>query len=320
MTSKAIFLRIVRKLPFLTSFARSIVRKKAVQVNKRKKLNDWYNKLDLDGKAVFHNLFCKILRDKNIQIPAGNWEVDFRKKKIRMPLREEEGWLDWDNALSVLGHDPDVKETYENLLNNISIKVFFDIGANYGTHSLLFLTQGVQTISFEPNNSLNSHFELLCGANHVTGKMENLAVGEKKGIAKLQFPSDATWLGTIVESEATILKAFHQLKNIEVPLVTLDQYVQEKGIDPDLIKIDTEGNEINVLRGARNLLQKKMPLVIFESNTNKDRLVVWNFLDGVGYVICNLPLRKEKKKEILTSDAFFSSRKFNFIAMPNEAN
>ena len=122
------------------------------------------------------------------------------------------------------------KETYENLLDTISIKVFFDIGANYGTHSLLFFNPGgSQTISFEPNHSLNSHFELLCKANNVTGKMENIAVGEKQGIAKLQFPEDATWLDfKIVESEATSLGQAHQLTSIEVPLKTLDQYVPGK--------------------------------------------------------------------------------------------
>lgn len=235
-----------------------------------------------------------------------------------MPLRNEECWLDWDNALSILGHDPDIKETYENLLDTISIKVFFDIGANYGTHSLLFLTQGVQTISFEPNHSLNSHFELLCKANNVTGKMENIAVGEKQGIAKLQFPEDATWLGTIVESEATSLGQAHQLTSIEVPLKTLDQYVQEKMMEPDLIKIDTEGNEINVLAGAKDLLQGKRPFVIFESNNTRGRKDIWNFLDGTGYRINDLPFRKGEMKAGHTPDEFINSRKLNFIAVPGK--
>lgn len=85
MTVKAVFLRIVRKIPILISLARSIVLKKAANVNKRKKLNDWYNKLDLDGKAVFQNLFSKILRNKNVQIQPGLWEVDFRGKRFKCP-------------------------------------------------------------------------------------------------------------------------------------------------------------------------------------------------------------------------------------------
>lgn len=319
MTGKAIFLRIIRKIPALTSLAQSIVRKKAANSDKRKKLNNWYNSLDLDGQAVFQNLFCKIFRDRDSKVSPGYWQVHFRGKELRMPLRNEQLWLDWDNALSVTAHDPDVKETYQNLLDSMPVNLFFDIGANYGTHSLLFLSQGVRTVSFEPNSTLNNNFESLCQLNNIEGTMENYAIGDRQGVVQLHFPVDATWLGTIVESEASVLKTAHQLTSIDVPLVTLDQYVTEKGIEPDLIKIDTEGNEINVLKGAKDLLIRKKPLVIFESNTRKERQAIWGFLAEVDYIICDLPFGKGEKKPFTAASAFISSPKFNFIAIPKVA-
>jgi hypothetical protein len=60
-----------------------MVRKKAANVNKRKKLNNWYNKLDLDGKAVFITCFVKILRDKYSNTTAIGMFIS--GKKIQMP-------------------------------------------------------------------------------------------------------------------------------------------------------------------------------------------------------------------------------------------
>jgi hypothetical protein len=150
------------------------------------------------------------------------------------------------------------------------------------------------------------------------GKMENVAVGEKQGIAKLQFPEDATWLGTVVESEGTALEQAHRLASIEVPLITLDQYVLEKKLEPDLIKIDTEGNEINVLAGEIDLLLGKRPFVIFESNNSRDRKDIWNFLNGTGYRINDLPFRKGEMKAGHTPDEFINSGNLNFIAIPGK--
>jgi FkbM family methyltransferase len=155
--------------------------------------------------------------------------------------------------------------------------------------------------------------------NELPGKMENYAVGDRVGTADLLFPEDATWLGTIVNETAEGLKPHHKLKKIRVPVTTIDDYVSKNGIVPDLIKIDTEGNEINVLYGARNVLQKNHPLIIFESNrlkTVKGREEIWTFLYGSGYKIHRLPF--ETYKEVpLTKDLFYNSDEFNFIALPN---
>jgi hypothetical protein len=66
---------------------------------------------------------------------------------------------DWGLSLLVAGHDVEIKETYRYLLEERKPKLFFDIGANYGTHSLIFLTHGVRTISFEPNLGLRPYFD-----------------------------------------------------------------------------------------------------------------------------------------------------------------
>ena len=320
MTSIAFFLRVIRRVPIFVTFAKTIVRRKVASTSTRRKLNRWYNRMDLDGKAIFQNIFSKIFREKRIEIANGYWSVVFCGKELKMPLRNEQSWLDWDNAVSVIGHDPDVKLTYQNLLSGEpGIKTFFDIGANYGTHSLLLLSQGISTVSFEPNYSLNESFQLLCKENNLEGRMENYALSDTSGRVKLHFPADATWLGTIVDSEASVLKESHQMQSIEVPMITLDEYVRTMNTIPDLIKIDTEGNEISVLKGARELIKNRRPLIIFESNSGEKRDPIWEYFRNAGYHVCDLPFAKNDPKKINSADSFRARKEYNFIAVPAES-
>lgn len=51
--------------------------------------------------------------------------------------------------------------------------------------------------------------------------------------------------------------------------ISLDAYVEAEAIDRvDFVKIDTDGNELAVLRGARRLLERLRPIVVFELSTH----------------------------------------------------
>jgi FkbM family methyltransferase len=51
---------------------------------------------------------------------------------------------------------------------------------------------------------------------------------------------------------------------IKVPAITLDDFIASGGPAPQLVKVDVEGGEYEVLRGARNLFTKSRPLLIAE--------------------------------------------------------
>jgi len=58
---------------------------------------------------------------------------------------------------------------------------------------------------------------------------------------------------------------------VSVQSVALDDFFQEEGVVPDLIKVDVEGAEMNVLMGMRNTLQAHKPVLFLEvhpSNLN----------------------------------------------------
>lgn len=64
---------------------------------------------------------------------------------------------------------------------------------------------------------------------------------------------------------------------IDVPVISLDEFVASGSRAPDLIKIDVEGGEAEVLRGGAKLFSTKRPLIIMEIHTTqaRDEVRVW---------------------------------------------
>ena len=140
--------------------------------------------------------------------------------------------------------------------------VVLDVGANIGTHAVPFAKAAGapgRVIAFEPQRTA---FQLLCG-NLALNCLTNVqcrqeAVGDRSGAVKVPvFPPEesrnfaAVALGGDVAGEA-------------VPLVTIDSLALEAC---RLIKIDVEGMEPAVIRGARSTIEAHRPLLFVENNT-----------------------------------------------------
>lgn len=284
----------------------------------RRVLNAVYLGLTPSQRALFHELFAKIFRNNHIQGRDGTWKVAFASKNILMPLTSETFWLDWDTAVSIVGHDIEVKQTYESLIGLSSMKpdLFIDIGANYGTHSVLFLVHGIKTITFEPNSSCRDYFSKICGLNHVTPILESVALGACNGHVELKYPKHDTWLGSTNVEIANKLDLSSELKVEKVSQKTLDDYFSQIEHNRTLIKIDTEGNELAVLEGATRTLKEVQPTIIFESNIGTERAKLFDFLGSRNYLVHRLPWSPKFKAESVSFDQFRASLETNFIAVP----
>lgn len=64
--------------------------------------------------------------------------------------------------------------------------------------------------------------------------------------------------------QRTYKEANPRIEHIEVDVIRLDELTQDLPSPIDLIKIDVEGGELDVLKGAQNLLKRDQPLLIFE--------------------------------------------------------
>jgi FkbM family methyltransferase len=138
-----------------------------------------------------------------------------------------------------------------------AVETFFDVGANVGETALaaFHIFPDVHVYSFEPHPSTFSNLRQRIG----TGRKfsgENVALGHAVGSVDM-FEYDASVLNSLAP-DAPFAVRFGQVgRRIQVCCTTLSAYCREKGIDRvDVLKIDTEGHDLAVLQGARQMLAK----------------------------------------------------------------
>ena len=139
-----------------------------------------------------------------------------------------------------------------------------DVGANVGNHTLFF-SQCVgpegRVLSFEPQRFL---FKILC-ANALLGHYQNvwpyrLAVGDEEGKVDIPVPNYER-----PNNYGGFSLSFDTFKE-EGDITTIDAIAPEKC---HLIKIDVEGMELSVLKGAIETIARTRPFLYFENNRPK---------------------------------------------------
>jgi len=166
----------------------------------------------------------------------------------------------------------------ERLLND-RIKTgscVMDIGANLGYFSTVMarcVGNAGHVFSFEP---VPLTYRQLCIArefNHLDQITPlNLALGDANGTAQLHF--DASMMGSA--SMHTHMSAQQPLSaNVEIRRLD-DLWKLGRVTEPDLIKIDVEGHEFATFDGARELLTKARPQIVFEYNRPAAEAAGWD--------------------------------------------
>lgn len=308
----------------LQSGVRSIllgmVRLSVARAWSRKLLNVVYLKLSPAQRSRFHREAAKLFRTNAACEVTATWTVAFHGKPLLMPLTTGRLWLDWDSALSIVGHDIEVKETYLNLIASPEAPdLFLDIGANYGTHSLLFLAHQIETLSFEPNSACHAVFKELCEINGLTPHLVAAAVGPTESDVELFYPARDTWDGSTNRQFINRLASRQSLIAERVRQTTVDSYLVQMENRRVLIKIDTEGNELAVLRGASETLRRLQPKVIFECWPGQERRDIFEFLQALDYQVHALPWSPERKSLALEYSVFVASSLNNFIALSHDS-
>jgi FkbM family methyltransferase len=144
--------------------------------------------------------------------------------------------------------------------------VFYDVGGNKGDYTLMLKESFPNSIitTFEPNPNTFQLLQTNIGDN---SKLINKGVGENKGELELFFDVNNT-TSVQASSNPEILKQIAKTTNltsVKIDVITLDDYVKEPQID--LLKIDVEGFELEVLKGAKKLIENnKIKIIQFEFN------------------------------------------------------
>ncbi len=137
--------------------------------------------------------------------------------------------------------------------------VLFDVGANSGAYTAelaaVFSAAGSRpTIhAFEPSFAA---FRALCefAATNSCVLPRRLALGERVEPGELHYDYPGSSLGSIYRRDLGEY-GVHLTHSEQIELTTLDTYCSETGVAHiDFLKIDTEGNELAVLRGAQRMI------------------------------------------------------------------
>jgi FkbM family methyltransferase len=152
---------------------------------------------------------------------------------------------------------------------------FIDVGANIGNFSLHACRRIQPTgkvYSFEP---LQETFKDLQANIQLNGAQNieafKIALSDKKGSFTMKVPSRNS-SAILVQSKG------------EVITETLDGFCARNHIsEPQFIKVDIEGGELDFFHGAQQVLQRSAPLILFESMHSGPKYPERSFLREIGF-------------------------------------
>src|SRR5262249_41973037 len=133
--------------------------------------------------------------------------------------------------------------------------VVLDVGANVGSYTLLFaMWAGAagRVFAFEPAPEAREGLRMHVALNGLADRTEIVPVAASSAVGTARFHVDGS-------SGANAIAAAGQrgdAASIDVETTTIDAFCERRRLRPDVIKIDVEGAELDVLRGARRVLRQ----------------------------------------------------------------
>lgn len=163
---------------------------------------------------------------------------------------------------------------------------FYDVGANIGLFSLLaarLVGNEGRVVAFEADPEIAARLKEHVARNMLDRiRIEQLAVWSEPRTVTFERTDPAAspdrGLGHVVSSGAK--------NTIQVDAVSLDDYAWT-GPKPDFVKCDVEGAEVEVFRGAAQLLRTKRPIVLFEMHSDENRRILLEEMSRLGYACEN---------------------------------
>ncbi len=142
--------------------------------------------------------------------------------------------------------------------------VVFDIGAHIGIISLLAARKARHVVAFEPSPETAQILRRHVAMNGAPIAVEQSVVSDSVG--SVEFYSHGPSMGASLnidnaEQAARLEGGDQHISVVKMPSVTLDAFCRARELWPDVIKIDVEGAECKVLRGAHAVLQRGVTIL-----------------------------------------------------------
>jgi FkbM family methyltransferase len=162
----------------------------------------------------------------------------------------------------------------------------WDIGANLGCFGFSAAGRGASVLMVEPDPYL---VHLLMRSRGLNPGLEvdivAAALSDARGLSALEIASGGRAANRLAEFGGNRAVHGRTISRLWSPVITLDELFDRFG-RPDLIKIDVEGAEAAVLRGANRLLAAKPVLIIETGNETEAEIAA--ILSAAGYLMRDL--------------------------------
>lgn len=145
-------------------------------------------------------------------------------------------------------------------------KTALDIGANIGNHSVFFAETFSEVFSFEPNPKTFELLKFNANFNSSKGSIKPYNLGLSSKNTALPFA-----VGHTNSGGSKIVRGNNKNSDslIEVGVQRLDDVQDIKDRSVGLIKIDVEGHEPEVLRGAERTIAHSRPIILIEQDASE---------------------------------------------------
>jgi FkbM family methyltransferase len=162
-------------------------------------------------------------------------------------------------------------------------KISVDIGASRGSYAVNICDHSANCIAFEPRPAEAARIRRMATAAGLRIEVEAVALSDRPGLARLRILTQDPGRSTIENANPLEDPEGSPQSSVRIPKMRLDDYeLHEVGF----IKIDVEGHELAVLRGAQKTLRTSMPNLLVEIEERHHTGAIRDvsaFLNNLGY-------------------------------------
>ena len=183
-----------------------------------------------------------------------------------------------------LGVNPFVDINY--YINNFKIEVIFDIGANIGQSATFYRKKFPKAKIFSIEPVSETYNQLKINTKNLNVNCYNLAFGSKQGVVKMEISNlseHSVSNKIIINIEENNLKCSYE----EVNLTTIDKFLVSNNINHiNYMKVDTEGHDLEAMKGAENALKnKRIDFIETELSMNSTNQFHIDYFSMVEYML-----------------------------------